>query len=317
MHIKAASIVTLARRLAGVILVTAACIPACRADFETAYKAYLSGNKAALSDDLQAIAASGRVEEFEVWRLAMWQKTIGAPPSIRGVASEDTQKALQILASGLHQGKQADSLVKLVYLMQQFGYEEDVYKTYELAAQLDHVPAIIQLVGAARRRGDLATELALNERAATLGDLQAMYRTGCAYMGDLNADERRNQFRIPSGSYPVNFGCARFHKNPDEKKAFEWFRRAALTQFGNETSEYLGWLYLRGIGTAVNYEKAFQSFMLSARYAHPELGNRACFGSIAIALEEMFRLGLGTEKSERQAEYFKNRQICMPPPVTK
>lgn len=43
MHIKAESNVRLARRLASVILVTAACIPACRADFDTAYTAYLAG----------------------------------------------------------------------------------------------------------------------------------------------------------------------------------------------------------------------------------------------------------------------------------
>lgn len=237
------------------------------------------------------------------------------PRFTRGVAREDAQKVLQILANGLHAAKQVGSLVKLVPLIYRFEFEDDVYKTYELAAQLDNVPAIIQLVGAARRRGDLTAELALNERAATLGDLQAMYRTGCSYMGDLNADERRNQFQIPAGSHPMNFGCSRYHKKPDEKKAFEWFRRAALAQFGSETSEYLGWLYLRGIGTAVNYEKAFQAFMLSARHFHPDLGNRACFGSTGIALEEMFRFGLGTEKNERQAEYFKNRQLCVPGPV--
>ncbi len=317
MHIKAASIVMLARRLAGVILVTAACIPASRADFETAYKAYLSGNKAALLDDLQAIAASGRVEEFEVWRLAMWQKTIGAPPSIRGVASEDTQKALQILASGLHQAKQADSLLKLVSLMQQFGYEDDVYKTYELAAQLDHVPAIIFLANLAGVRGDRAAHLALYEKAATLGHPRAMHVTACAYLGDFLEVGRRIKISFPLSTPHFIFGCSLLSTTLDEKRSFEWFRKAALAEHGSETSHPLGWMHFRGIGTSVDYEKAFQIFMRIARRMHPDLGPNACFGPFAAALEEMYRLGLGTDKNERSAEYFKTRQVCLPPEITK
>ncbi len=313
MHIKAASMVMLARRLAGVILVTAACIPTCRADFDTAYTAYLAGNRGALVDDLQAIVASRRVDEFEVWRQAMMQRL---PPFTRSVAREDAQKVLQILAKGLHAAKQAESLVLLVPLMYRFEFEDDVYKTYELAAHLDHLPAILELAKAAGRRGDRATQLALDEKAAWLGDRQAMYQTACAYLGNFLEDGRRAKFGFPLTTPNANFGCAFFHPKPDEKKAFDWFRKAALAEHGSEASIPVGWMHLRGIGTPVNYEKAFEIFMAVARRMHPDFNLDDCFGFVAIPLEEMFRQGLGTAKSEQNAEYFKRRQFCPPPPPT-
>ena len=314
MHITAASIVMQARRLAAVILFSAACMPACRADFDTAYTAYLAGNRGALVDDLQAIVASRRVDEFEVWRRAMMQRL---PPFTRRVAREDAQKVLQILANGLHAAKQAESLVLLVPLMYRFEFEDDVYKTYELAAQLDHVPAIIFLANLAGVRGDRAAHLALYEKAATHGHPRAMHVTACAYLGDFLEVGRRIKISFPLSTPHFIFGCSLLSTTLDEKRSFEWFRKAALAEHGSETSHPLGWMHFRGIGTSVDYEKAFQIFMRIARRMHPDLGSNACFGPFAAALEEMYRLGLGTDKNERSAEYFKTRQVCLPPEITK
>ena len=62
------------------------------ADFGAALKAYEAGDKRALTNDLAAVIQARSIDQLDRWWTAMTMLHIGAPPSIRGVATTDTQE---------------------------------------------------------------------------------------------------------------------------------------------------------------------------------------------------------------------------------
>jgi hypothetical protein len=131
----------------------------------------------------------------------------------------------------------------------------------------------------------------------------------------LTASDTLHKYNLTGAGFEGGLaGCADLgRKGLNIKKIFYWYSRTVQLDVDKQFPEadlVLGWLYLRGVGTSIDKQKALELFLKIA----PPVGSNGCYSSEGIGLAEIYATGAsGIPADPKLAAYYKDSTLRFNP----